>query len=74
MMNRYQVVQTIRQVGNEFGRVMACLQSKEYAAGYNQAVRDMVRMFEYGPVGEKRPKVRRVVLFGGTKGRRYESA
>ena len=72
-MNRYQVAQAVRQVGSEFGRVMACLQSEEYVAGYEQAVRDMVRMFEYKPLGKERPEKKRVVLFGGTKVRRYES-
>lgn len=73
-MNRYDVVQTIREIGNEFGRVMACLQSKDYVAGYEQAVKDMVHLFEYKPaVAAERPEAKRVVLFGGTRGRRYES-
>ena len=69
-MNRYEVVQRIRHIGREFGRVMACLQSVDYVAGYNQAVKDMVHVFEYQPAVEERPKVHKVVLFGGTKGRR----
>lgn len=71
-MKRYEVAGTIRLVGERFGRIMECLHSEEYAAGYMQAVRDMVRIFEYMPVVEERPTVRRVVLFGGTKGRRHE--
>lgn len=73
-MDRHYVVQTIRQVGGEFGRVMACLQGEEYVAGYEQAVKDMVRMFEYGSAVVERPKTQRMVLFGGTKGRRHEGS
>ena len=71
-MDRHYVVQTIRHVGSDFGRVMACLQTEEYAAGYRQAVKDMLRLFEYGPVEQVRPKVTKVVLFGGTKVRKHE--
>jgi hypothetical protein len=71
-MNRYDVVQTIRQIGSEFRRVMACVQNEDYAAGYEQAVKDMVLLFEYGPMVVERPVENRVVLFGGTRGRRYE--
>jgi hypothetical protein len=44
---------------------MACLQSAEYVAGYEQAVKDMVKMFEYKPVVQERPVARRGVLYGG---------
>ena len=71
-MNRYEVVGIIRGIGEQFGRIMECLHGKEYAAGYNQAVRDMVRIFEYKPVVEEKPVVKRVVLFGGTRGHRNE--
>lgn len=71
-MNRYDVVQTIKQIGSEFRRVMACIQSEDYAAGYEQAVSDMVLLFEYKPMVRERPVESRVVLFGGTRGRRYE--
>ena len=69
-MNRYEVVQTIRHSGREFGRVMACLQSVDYVAGYNQAVKDMAHVFEYQPAVVEKAQAQRVVLFGGTKGRR----
>lgn len=69
-MNRYEVVQTIRYIGKQFSRVLACLQSEEYVAGYNQAVKDMVHVFEYQPALVEKPQAQRVVLFGGTKGRR----
>ena len=71
-MKRCEVAGTIRGVGEQFGRVMECLHGKEYAAGYKQAVRDMVRLFEYGPAEQVRPKVTKVVLFGGTKVRKHE--
>lgn len=67
-MNRYDVVMTIRGIGKQFGGIMECLHGEEYAAGYMQAVRDMVRMFEYGPAEQVRPQVQKVVLFGGTRG------
>ena len=68
-MNRYDVVQTIKQIGSEFRRVMACIQSEDYAAGYEQALSDMVLLFEYKPMVRERPLEKRVVLFGGTRGR-----
>lgn len=75
-MDRYSVVQSIRQVGSEFGRVMACLQSAEYVAGYEQAVRDMVQMFEYKPALPAGRRVgKKIVLFGGARGRwRHEGS
>ena len=73
-MDRHYVVQTIRHVGGEFGRVMACLQSEDYAAGYRQAVKDMLRMFEYGPADRRKTRTQKVVLFGGTRGHRYEGS
>ena len=69
-MNRYQVAESIRDVGSDFGRVMAVLHSEEYVAGYEQAIRDMVRMFECKSFEDDMPPAKRVVLFGGTKGRR----
>lgn len=73
-MDRYCVAQSIRQVGSEFGRVMACLQSEEYVAGYQQAVRDMVQMFEYKPAPMEKRVGKRFVLFGGARGRRHEGS
>ena len=67
-MKRYHVAQSIREIGRDFGRVMACLHSEEYVAGYEQAVRDMVHLFEYK--GEEMPAAKRVVLFGGSRGHR----
>ena len=49
-MNRAEVIFTIKKVGNHFGRVMECLVSREYAAGYHQAVCDMARLFAYAPM------------------------
>lgn len=71
-MDRYSVVQTIRQTGYDFRRVMSCLQSADYVAGYEQALRDMIQTFEYKPAIEGIPKKRKFVLFGGTRGRKYE--
>lgn len=68
-MDRYYVVQTIRHVGREFERVMACLQSEDYVAGYKQAVKDMAQVFDYGPVVDRKHNSQKLVLFGGTKGR-----
>lgn len=75
-MDRYSVVQSIRQVGSDFGRVMACVQSEEFVAGYEQAVRDMVRMFEYKPALPAGRRVgKKIVLFGGARGRwRHEGS
>lgn len=52
MMNRQEVILTIKTVGAKFGRIMACLNSHEYAAGYYQAVNDMVKLFDYAPLAE----------------------
>jgi hypothetical protein len=51
---------------------MACLQSADYVAGYEQALKDMVRMFEYKPAIQAAPKLKRFVLFGCKRGRRNE--
>lgn len=72
-MNRYDVVQTIRHVGEQFSRVLACVQSEDYVAGYNQAVKDMVQIFEYNqPATEEKPRSKKIVLFGGARGHRNE--
>ena len=49
-MNRKEVILTIRTVGRQFSRVMACLCGPEYASGYNQACNDMIRLFNYAPL------------------------
>lgn len=45
-MKREEVVQRIRQTGDVFGRIMACLQNPEYVAGYYKAIEDMLEMFD----------------------------
>lgn len=49
-MNRNEVVMTIKKVGAKFGRVMSELCGEEYAAGYNRAIDDMVRLFNDAPI------------------------
>lgn len=49
-MNRQEVVLTIKKVGSQFRNVMTCFHGTEFAAGYYQAIRDMVRLFEYAPL------------------------
>ena len=72
-MKRHDVAVTIQAVGERFGQIMECLNSEEYAAGYRQAVRDMVRMFEYEPVAEEKHESKKFVLFGGARGQRDAS-
>ncbi len=51
-MNRREVILTIRKVGAQFGRVLACLNTPDFVSGYYQAVNDMSRLFEYAPLAE----------------------
>lgn len=44
-MNRTEVIMTIKKVGTEFGKVMAALNGDEFAAGYRQALSDMIKLF-----------------------------
>ena len=44
-MNRMEVIMTIKAVGERFRRVMSTLHGEEFAAGYRQAISDMIKMF-----------------------------
>lgn len=44
-MNRTEVIMTIKKAGTAFGQVMCNLCGEEYAAGYNRAIKDMIRLF-----------------------------
>lgn len=49
-MNREEVILTIKIAGERFGRVLACYNGAEYAAGYYRAVSDMAKLFDYAPL------------------------
>ena len=49
-MNRNEVIMTIKKAGTTFGQVMCNLCGEEYAAGYNRAVKDMIRLFNEAPI------------------------
>ena len=61
-MNRKEVILTIRTVGRQFSRVMACLCGPEYASGYNQACNDMIRLFNYAPLEPDYESERKAML------------
>ena len=45
-MNKIEVIKTIKQVGAEFSRIRAALNSRDFTCGYNTAIGDMAKMFE----------------------------
>lgn len=45
-MNRKEVIMTIKQVGAEFSRIRAALNSRDFTCGYNTAIGDMAKLFE----------------------------
>lgn len=49
-MNRMEVIMTIKKVGSQFSRVMEAMNGEEFAAGYRQALSDMVKMFAKAPI------------------------
>lgn len=50
-MNRHEVIMTIKKAGGHFsGGMMEVLCGENYAAGYRQAVADMVELFKKAPI------------------------
>lgn len=49
-MNKQEVILTIKEAGTEFSKIMEALREPEYAAGYYQAVSDMVKLISYAPL------------------------
>jgi hypothetical protein len=49
-MNRKEVILTIKKVGGEFGHVMSIINGEEFAAGYRQAISDMMKVFGKAPL------------------------
>ena len=49
-MNRIEVIMTIKKVGEKFSRVMHTLNGEEFAAGYRQAISDMMKVFGKAPI------------------------
>ena len=49
-MNRMEVIMTIKKVGAQFSRVMEAMNGEEFAAGYRQALSDMMKMFGKAPI------------------------
>ena len=73
-MKRQDVVQAIKIIGEDFERVLIYVHSEDYVAGYRQAIKDLMHWFEYEPYRGEKPKEKRMVLFGGTRGRRHEGS
>lgn len=49
-MNRMEAIMTIKKVGAHFSSVMSVLNGDEFAAGYRQAISDMIKMFGKAPI------------------------
>lgn len=49
-MNRMEVIMTIKKVGAQFSRVMEAMNGEEFAAGYRQALSDMMKLFGKAPI------------------------
>lgn len=49
-MNRHEVIMTIKTVGEKFSRAMSALNGEEFAAGYRQAISDMIKVFGKVPL------------------------
>ena len=45
-MNRMEVIMTIEQVGAEFSKIRATMNSRDFTCGYNSAIGDMTKLFE----------------------------
>ena len=61
-MNKHEAIVMIKAVGTEFNRVRACLNGNEFAAGYNAAIMDMVRLFEQANIAPNYEAERNALL------------
>lgn len=61
-MNKHEAIVMVKAVGAEFNRVRACLNGNEFAAGYNAAIVDMVRLFEQANIAPNYEAERNALL------------